>query len=177
VTEVQFVTSIGTYLDAPFHFDPDGDDISQLALDNLVLPGQVLDLRGVACADEPLSDDVLHDRQLAGAAVLLCTGWDRWWMDDTYYRPPFASRALAQRLQALRPSLVGIDALMIDSANDPTRPAHTLLLRSGIVIVENLCRLDLLVGKRFTFAAVPAKVAGAAAFPVRAFAMIEGAPE
>ena len=29
VTEVCFVTSIGTYLDAPYHFDPQGVDISQ----------------------------------------------------------------------------------------------------------------------------------------------------
>ena len=31
VTEVRFVTSVGTYLDAPFHFDPYGADISQLS--------------------------------------------------------------------------------------------------------------------------------------------------
>ena len=38
LTRIEMVTSVGTYLDAPFHFDPDGPDISQLSLDQLVLP-------------------------------------------------------------------------------------------------------------------------------------------
>jgi arylformamidase len=68
--------------------------------------------------------------------------------------------------------------LVIDSTQDPTRPAHTLLLRAGILIVENLAGLDCLVEDQsaslweaFTFVAVPVKVARAAAFPVRAFAI------
>jgi len=97
------------------------------------------------------------------------------WGQDLYLHPPYVSRALAERLRELRPVLVGIDTLVIDSSADPTRPAHTLLLRSGTLIVENLCRLDALIGREFTFVAVPAKVAGAAAFPVRAFAMVGGA--
>jgi kynurenine formamidase len=66
---------------------------------------------------------------------------------------------------------VGIDTLVIDSPQDPTRPAHTLLLRAGVLIVENLTGLSQLVGQTFTFVAVPAKVAGAAVSPVRAFAL------
>jgi kynurenine formamidase len=73
----------------------------------------------------------------------------------------------------MRPALVGIDTLVIDSTQDPTRPVHTLLLRSGILIVENLTGLDGLLAKEFTFVAAPVKVAGAASFPVRAFAMLE----
>jgi kynurenine formamidase len=79
---------------------------------------------------------------------------------------------MAERLRAMRPALVGIDTLVIDSAQDPTRPAHTLLLRVGILIVENLTGLDRLTGEVFTFVAAPVKVKGAAAFPVRAFAML-----
>ena len=61
--------------------------------------------------------------------------------------------------------------LLIDDPRDATRPAHTLLLRAGVPIVENLARLDQLIGRAFTFVAAPAKVAAAAAFPVRAFAI------
>jgi kynurenine formamidase len=90
-----------------------------------------------------------------------------------YYHHPFVPRALAERLRDERPALVGIDTLVIDSAQDPTRPVHTLLLQAGILIVENLTGLSQLVGRPFTFVAAPVKVAGAAAFPVRAFAMLE----
>lgn len=173
VTEVHFVTSIGTYLDAPYHFDPQGADISQLALSQLVLPGLVLDLRQQAAPGAPLPADALDGLELADRAVLLCTGWSDHWGEEQYYHSPFVPRALAERLLEKRPALVGIDTLVIDSTQDPTRPAHTLLLQEGVLIVENLTGLSQLIGRPFTFVAAPVKVAGAAAFPVRAFAMLE----
>jgi len=172
VTEVRFVTSIGTYLDAPYHFDPGGADISRLDLSQLVLPGQVLDLRRQAAPDAPLPADALDGLEVTGKALLLYTGWSDRWGDEAYYHGPFVSRAMAERLRAMRPALVGIDTLIIDSAQDPTRPAHTLLLRAGLLIVENLTGLGQLAGESFTFVAAPVKVQGAAAFPVRAFAML-----
>ena len=181
VTEVRFVTSIGTYLDAPYHFDPQGADISQLNLSQLVLPGLVVDLRGQAAPDTPLPASTLEmldvigksSEGAGGKALVLCTGWSDYWRDEQYYGHPFVPRGMAERLLELRPALVAIDTLVIDSTKDPTRPAHTLLLRAGIPIVENLTNLSQLIGEPFTFVAVPVKVAGAAAFPVRAFAVLE----
>ena len=172
VTEVHLVTSIGTYLDAPYHFDPDGDDISQLGLDQVVLPGVTLDVRSSAGPERPLAAGVVRELDITGKAVLLHTGWSEHWGEEEYYRHPFVPRSLAQELCAGSPALVGIDTLVIDSAGDPTRPAHTLLLRAGILIVENLTGLGALMGRPFTFFAAPVKVAGAAAFPVHAFAIV-----
>ena len=177
VTEVRFVTSIGTYLDAPYHFDPDGADISQLDLAQLVLPGLALDLRGQAAPGAPLPLEVLEGLNIEGKALLLCTGWGEYWGDSRYYRHPFVSRPMAELLQSMRPALVGIDTLVIDNTQDLTRPAHTLLLRAGILIVENLNGLHALLGQAFTFVATPAKVARAAAFPVRAFAILGASHE
>jgi arylformamidase len=175
VTEVRFVTSIGTYLDAPYHFDPDGADISQLDLAQLVLPGLALDLRGQAAPDRALPLEVLQGLNVEGKALLLCTGWSEHWGDSRYYQHPFVSRDMAEVLRSMRPALVGIDTLVIDNTQDPTRPAHTLLLQAGILIVENLNGLHALLGQAFTFVATPAKVTRAAAFPVRAFAILGGA--
>jgi arylformamidase len=143
-----------------------------LDLSQLVLPGVVLDLRHQATPDGPLPADVLDDLDVEGKALLLCSGWSGYWRREQYDRHPFVPREMAERIQAMRPALVGIDTLVIDSTQDPTRPAHTLLLRAGILIVENLTGLDGLIGEPFTFVAAPVKVARAAAFPVRAFAML-----
>ncbi len=172
VSQVSFVTSIGTYLDAPFHFDPHGADVSQLDLRQLVLPGLVLDLRQWAAPGAPLPLEALNGVDARGKALLLYTGWSQHWGQAAYHHFPFVPRAMAERLRDMRPALVGIDTLVIDSTQDPTRPVHTLLLRSGTLIVENLTALQGLLGKEFTFVAAPVKVAGAAAFPVRAFAIL-----
>ena len=172
-TEVSFPTSIGTYLDAPYHFDPHGADISQLELSQLVLPGVVVDWRQHAAPGSPLPDDLPASLDVAGKAVVLVTGWSDYWNTAHYYHHPFSPRALAERLQELNPALVGIDTLVVDDPNDPERPTHTILLRAGILIVENLTGLSALVDRDFTLFAVPVKIAGATSFPVRAFAMLE----
>ena len=68
--------------------------------------------------------------------------------------------------------MVGVDFLVVDNTRDPERPVHVTLLGQDILIVENLTNLKHLPGSGFTFHAVPVKVAGAAAFPVRAYAIV-----
>ena len=62
----------------------------------------------------------------------------------------------------------------MDSPADETRPAHTQLLARDILITENLCGLELLLNRSFLFVCAPVRVRGAAAFPVRAFALLDG---
>jgi kynurenine formamidase len=70
------------------------------------------------------------------------------------------------------PALVGIDCANIDNMQDPARPAHTILLAAGILIVEHLTKLDSLPREGFRFFAVPPAVEGGTSFPVRAFAVL-----
>jgi kynurenine formamidase len=57
--------------------------------------------------------------------------------------------------------------------NDPSRPAHTVLLAAGIPIVEHLRGLEQLIGRNFRFFVAPPAVRGGTSFPVRAFALCE----
>ena len=54
---------------------------------------------------------------------------------------------------------------------DGSRPAHTILLRAGIPIVEHLRGLDQLPQDGFRFHAAPPLVRGMGTFPVRAYAI------
>jgi arylformamidase len=170
VTRVDMVTSLGTYLDAPYHRYPEGAAIDCLALGQCVLPGVVVDTRAKG-PREPIGVADLPEADLGGGAVLFCTGWDRYWSEPAYHQHPFLSADAVEALLEQAPSLVGIDTLNIDNPQDRTRPAHTQLLGHNILIVENLCGLEQLVGQPFLFVAAPVKVRGAAAFPVRAFAL------
>jgi kynurenine formamidase len=170
ITEVRFQTSIGTYLDAPRHRYEGGADIADLKLDSLILDCIVID--ATFCTPErPLTPDHLPEAgELRGKAALIHFGWDRYWGSEDYYRHPFVSRDALDCLLRAGIGLFGVDALNADDRLDLERPAHTLFLRSGIHIVENLTGLDRLLGRESRFYAIPLPVRDAAAFPVRAFA-------
>jgi kynurenine formamidase len=160
----------GTYLDSPFHRDPEAADLAAVPLDRLAnLSGLVI----TAPSDGPIGPNVLEGTDLTGKAVLFHTGWARRWGTDGYFRSgPYLTAETCGVLVAAGAALAGIDCANIDSMADPQRPAHTLLLRAGILIVEHLRGVEALPPAGFQFFAVPPAIAGGASFPVRAFAIV-----
>jgi kynurenine formamidase len=170
MTEITLQTSIGTYLDAPRHRYKDGKDIGELALEDVILPGRVIDVRGRAAGERVDVDALPAD--LAGRALLFNFGWSHHWGREEYQTYPHLSSELIDRLIERRVKLVGVDTVNIDDKRDLSRPAHTKLLRAGILILENLRGLEQLHGREFRLFAVPWKAMGVAALPVRAFAEV-----
>lgn len=122
---------------------------------------------------EAISAEGLPDTDLVGKAILFYGGWDRFWKREGYYHHPSVSQDAAELLPQRKPGLVGIDGLVLEYAADHGRPAHTILLKDDIVIVENLTGVAQLREREFIFFAILAKVRGTASFPVRAFAFME----
>jgi kynurenine formamidase len=170
VTEIQFQTSVGTYLDAPYHRYPDGRDIAALEIDELVLPGTVVDARGLAPGEQLTEEALPADTALAGKAVVFDFGWAKHWGTEQYRSYPFLSERVVERLVDADVALVGVDTINVDDQYNLARPAHSRLLDEEIFIVENLRNLSRLPRSDFRFFAVPVRTAGAAAMPVRAFA-------
>ena len=171
ISEVQFVTSLGTYLDSPYHFNPEGDSIEALDLSQLVLPGLVIDCRPIK-PQQPIGSEMLFGKDVTGKAVLFRTDWSRYWGQPQYQEFPFLTQETAEALRDGGAKLAGVDFLVIDDTTDPQRPVHVTLLNSNILIVENLTNLEALPPDGFMFHAAPVKFMGAAAFPVRAYAVI-----
>ena len=172
------IGNTGTYLDSPFHRYASGPDLAGLDLASLVgLRAEVLHLedawtperRGIRAA-------TLADRDVRGAAVLLHTGWDRWFGRPEYGSgAPFLTGEGAQWLVDAGVTLVGIDSLNIDDTESGgERPAHSLLLGAGVHVVEHLTNLGSLPPRGARFTAAPPAVEGFGTFPVRAFAEIAG---
>lgn len=172
IGRIEMVANTGTYLDTPFHRYEQGDDLADLALDRVVdLPGLCIRVDGPAIGPE-----ALDGLDLAGRAVLLATGWDRHWATKEYGSPehPHLTEEGARHLAAGGAALVGIDSVNIDDTRGRERPAHSILLESGVLIVEHLTGLQPLAGLMFRFFAVPVKARGMGSFPVRAFALLDG---
>jgi arylformamidase len=175
IGKIEMVANTGTYLDSPFHRYADGADLSELDLYSLAnLDGLVVRRGGTA--ERGISVAELGGLDLGSKAVLFHTGWDRRWRTDAYSdgTHPFLTEDAAEYLADAGAALVGIDSFNIDETADGSRPAHSILLRRNIPIVEHLCGLDELPDSGFKFFAVPVKIKRFGTFPVRAFGIVPG---
>jgi kynurenine formamidase len=117
--------------------------------------------------------DFFRAKEIRGRAVLVHTGWDAHWNTDSYFENhPYLTGEAAGYLQKCGVKLVGIDSMNIDNTQGKSRPVHSILLNSEILIVEHLCNLDQLPDEGFTFSAIPPKFKGVGTFPVRALAKV-----
>jgi kynurenine formamidase len=101
------------------------------------------------------------------------TGWDEHWDTDKYFDDhPFLTEDAAAYLKDSGAGLVGIDSVNIDDTRGGSRPVHSILLGSEILIAEHLCNLNDVPDAGFSFTALPPKFKGVGTFPVRAFARL-----
>lgn len=173
VTQLNIGTHTGTHIDAASHFVPNGKTIDQYLLERFLLPGIVVPVLE-RNDDEPINAGAF-DKYLAAlpvpGAVLIHTGWDRYWKTERYLRHPYLSHEAAQLLVDAGVSLVGIDALNVDSTVQGTDYVHATLLGNDVLIVENLTRLhQLLHGGVYQFSFLPLALSGLDGSPIRAIA-------
>ena len=170
IGKIEMVANTGTYLDTPFHRYARGRDLAGLDLYSVAnLDGLV-----VHCSEKEITADVFSGLEVKGKAVLVHTGWDKHWRTEEYWsgKHPFLNAGAATHLAKNGATLVGIDSYNIDSTEDASRPAHSVLLGHDIPIVEHLCGLNALPDTGFKFFAVPVKIKNFGTFPVRAFALV-----
>jgi kynurenine formamidase len=173
VTQLSIGTHLGTHIDAPSHFILHGQTISEYPPERFLLPGIVVPLLG-RNDDESIGPDAFADYLAAlpiGGALLIYVGWDQYWKTERYLRHPYLVREAAQLLVEKGVSIVGIDALNVDSTAQETDHAHAALLGNDVLIVENLTRLhQLLPGVVYQFSFLPLALSGLDGSPIRAIA-------
>lgn len=140
----------GTHMDAPLHVVPGGDSIGDLPLNTLIGPCSVVEMEGTitgADIDEllPKCNRMLLFRTNGRAALT-----------------PSAAFAMA----AGGITLFGMDTMELAEEKDE-RMVHRYLLEAGIPILEGLDLSKVPVGG-YTLFALPMKLQGAEAAPVRA---------
>jgi kynurenine formamidase len=151
---------IGTHVDAPAHFNPDGRYASELTARELMVPAVVIDIADRAAADPDavvtIADLRKHERRYgridAGTAVLMYSGWGAKVADTAEYRgadaagvlhfPGFSVDACEWLLRRRRIQALGVDTLSIDPGNSTTFEAHKVLNGADRYGIENLANLD-----------------------------------
>lgn len=170
IGKLELVTNTGTYIDFPFHRHAHGKDSSEIELEALT------DLAGITINAESATEigkAYFTGKEIRNKAVLVYTGWSRYWNTEQYYeRHPYLTEEAAVYLRDCGVKLVGIDSHNIDDTTGKSRPVHTILLGAEILIVEHLCNLEYLPETDFFFTAAPPRIKGVGTFPVRAYARL-----
>lgn len=151
----------GTHVDAPSHFDEGNVAIDRLALQDLVVPAVVIDVKDKV-ADNPdyqLTDADIRNWEAAngaipaGALVILNTGWNKRFGDpEAYvnadannvmhfpgYHPDSAAVLIERGIVG-----VGIDTMSIDFGGSGDFAFHNAMLKAGNYQIENMANLDAL---------------------------------
>ena len=179
----------GTHLDAPAHFPPGKATVDQIPARQLFGSAVVLDVQadGVKDADYQLPVSRVeewekrHGQILAGAIVLLRTGWAARWPDAKKYRnqdaqgmmhfPGFSAEAVKLLIER-KVSGLGCDTMSVDYGASADFAVHHLALGAGLYHLENLADLSVLPETGAFLVVAPMKLEGGSGGPVRVFALL-----
>ncbi len=155
----------GTHIDSPSHLTASAESVGDAPLAPFCGPARVLDVRGCPVIAAEAAAPVLE-----GEIVLLYTGFDAFYGQETYYTDhPVLSEDFARRLIDKRVRLLGLDMPSPDRA---PFPIHRLLLSHGVFLLENLTGLSKIAGAtQVELFAFPLRLA-AEGSPVRAVAQM-----
>jgi len=161
---------LGSHADAPLHTERGGESIADLPLESFLGRCQVVKVPSVPLIEPRHLESALEGGQgedrLSPPRLLLRT-------DSVHDRRKFPQRfsVLSPELAALlakkKALLVGLDTPSVDPLESKRLEAHHHLLRNGVAILEGLV-LDAVPDGEYELIALPLKMAGLDASPVRA---------
>jgi arylformamidase len=161
----------GTHADAPFHFQTDGNTIDRVRLDTYLGDAVVLDLtakfRDGRYEEITIADLVSSAEALDMAPrLLLKTGV---WSDPEKFPGtiPVIAADVPQWLQSRKMKLLGLDLPSVDPIDAKVLVNHHALAAAGIAIIETLDLSEVNAGT-YRFSALPLRISGGDAAPVRA---------
>ena len=182
VMQINMHAGIGTHIDAPSHCFVDGKAIDNFELDDLCMPGFIIDVSDKAHENYSLtSEDIIAFEATHGvipqnSCVIVKTGWEKFWNHPEKYRnnhvfpcvsPEAASLLLERNIAAL-----GIDTLSPDRPENGF-PVHRLLLGAGKILIENAAHLDNMPPKGAYVMILPMKIKNGTEAPIRLVGLLE----
>lgn len=154
-----------THADARFHYQLAGPTIEQAPLAPFIGPARVVEVERRSGGIVP--DDLAHVDLHGGQRLLIRTFISDTPDEQLTTEFPSLSVALIEHLAALGYVLIGTDAISVDPYTSRTLDAHHALARHGLYNLESLCLRGVPVGD-YELIALPLKLSGACASPVRA---------
>ncbi|WP_449538572.1 arylformamidase [Ferdinandcohnia sp. Marseille-Q9671] len=154
---------IGTHIDAPFHFDNEGNMVHELDLEVYVGKARVIEIVG----KKEIGIEEFKDVDLTGINRLLIR--TNSWQNRCEFPSSITSLhpEIAPYLAEKGIELVGVDNPSVDQLSSKELPAHHSLSEHGIFILEGLVLEHVPLGD-FELIALPLPIVGGDGSPVRA---------
>ena len=180
---------VGAHFDAPIHFSEDGATVDEIAVENLVCPLAIIDVRQAA-SDDPdyrlTPDDIAvfeaeHGEIPTGACVAMLSAWaDKVETDEfrgaddegVLHFPGFHVEAADFLMRERQINGIGVDTLSLDHGPSTDSPVHYAWLPSGRWCVECLKGLETLPALGTTLVAGAPRFAGGTGGPGRVMALV-----
>ncbi len=173
----------GTHMDATAHFIQEGHPAHQYMDETPVTQffgrALTLDFSHYTETDSVQVEEIEawereNEQIQPGDIVFFYFGWDKYWLPRIVSRQfskawPGISGEAAELMVKRGVKVVGCDAIAIDGCTASQAPAHYALLGNGVNIIENLARLNEIIGESYVFVA-PLKVKHGSGAPMRALA-------
>ena len=178
-------TQVGTHVDAGAHVEPDGWTVDKIELQRLIGPGVLVDVRTKTAEDPVTPADMEKYNIRAGEIVLFYFNYhppkEGELYSQSYLTDETARWLVAHGVKCIASNTPGVENFKRGVAQHWTEPrnqkvawpVHKILLGQGIPIIEGLTNLEMLVGHRFQFIALPLKIAGVDGSPIRAIAILQ----
>jgi arylformamidase len=164
LSSIQTTVHLGAHTDAPNHYAPGGQGMHERSLDYYLGPAQVIDV-SASVGPRILVKDIKNIPIQAARVLFKTLSFpDPYkWTDDF----KALSAELIDYLFQHKVKLVGIDTPSIDPAQDKELESHQAVLRHDMAILEGILLTHVPDGL-YQLVALPLKIEGADASPVRA---------
>ncbi|MBB3194282.1 arylformamidase [Roseateles terrae] len=154
---------VGAHADAPLHYANDAPSAAEVALDPYLGPCRVI--HAIDCGPLIRIEHLAHAQDDLPPRVLVRCNQKA----DTVWNPAFTAYApeTVEWLASHGVRLIGLDTPSVDPATSKSLDSHQQLRRLDLRVLENLVLDDVPEGD-YELIALPLKLAGACASPVRA---------
>lgn len=187
--DLELPEHVGTHLDAPIHFAPEGATVDRLPLGSLVRPAVKLDVRPWVAGNPhaTFGRGVLEELEErdgpipTGSAVLIHTGWDAHVGDPRmYFGEPLAfpgpTGDAAELFVERGIAGLGLDTPSVDVGTSTEHPVHHTTLPAGIWHLEGLVGLEHVPARGAWLVVGALPLVGGSGTPVRVFAILPPPP-
>ena len=166
----------GTHVDAPLHFLRNGISLTEMSVE--IFLGNAIAIDSPKSSGENVMPEDLSGADVrAGDIVLFHTGWEKRASSPMFFEgewpgidPATIDILISKKVKGIGGDIASADSPMAIAAG---AAAHKKAAEAGIPIYEALINMDKVIGKRFFFIALPLKLEGGEASPVRAIAILD----